>query len=493
MGVSIVALHGLSICFWCGCFCGYNSGIISGLSKPLIECDFFPEYSPNGDLISDSSKKQSLFRGVLTATVLCGGMVGSLLGVPIADKYGRKKALNMFSLLGCTTAFLYLVEDFWVHVSLRFVAGLCIGVYYMLCPLYITETVHVASRGRVGTALQISICFSIFLAQFVNWISKSDYDATSHDPDQFCVAKSIWQLEFALGAIPAIVAFLYTYFILPESQMWIERSRFSRRYNDSVYGTPVESTPTFTRPLLGQRESPETFHDLAFEEEFGQSGEAPNGRLDDVEDSSSWFRLFCSPEGTKWAKIAIGLAVTSQLTGINVVIYYSPQIFAEAHIKNELLATFSVVGLWNFLSVFVSTLFVDRVGRKPLMVVGLLLMTVASFLLALVFGSLNEATMKSTLAICCILVYIFGFEIGPGALFFLLASEVFPRSFRGGGISFANLLSWIFNICVSFGFPILSSVAGLSCMFYTLAGVGTLSVVFTYWILPETKGTRSVD
>jgi len=189
------------------------------------------------------------------------------------------------------------------------------------------------------------------------------------------------------------------------------------------------------------------------------------------------------------------LPAANQLTGINAVIFYAPKIFASAGLEgNPLLWTFALVGTWNFLSVFVSFLLVDRLGRRPLILFALMLMASAALMFSIAsWPNLVEEKLAQPLEIVAILSFILAFEIGPGPLFFVMATEAFPKEISKSGLSFTNGLSWIFNLLVSFGFPILKSdnVAGISGTFLVFAGAGYVTCFLIFMLLPETKASKA--
>lgn len=209
------------------------------------------------------------------------------------------------------------------------------------------------------------MCFGIVLAQFTNWALKQDYDQSSHDPSRFCVSEYNWKLQLTVGAAPSILLVAYAWFVLPETNHWLFTSGRVVRARDSL---PSLSTT----PLLPR-------------------GNADSVEVDSEGESSSeseflWRDLFHSAEGFVHARIAIGLAMCVQITGINAIIYYSPHIFKDANIDNVLIVTFSVVGVWNFVTVFVATALIDRLGRRVLMIAGLTLMTVGAFSLGIAYA-----------------------------------------------------------------------------------------------------------
>jgi len=282
------------------------------------------------------------------------------------------------------------------------------------------------------------------LAQLSNYLFHQDISLSLSD--------EAWRIQFALGAIPGLLLFLYS-FVVPESPKYCPGSSAKILLTDSQ-----------VEPDSASRTSMEA-------------------------------KGFFHSSNIKWIAVGTILPAANQLTGINAVIFYAPKIFASAGlVGNPLLWTFSLVGTWNFLSVFVSFLLVDRLGRRPLILFALALMASAALLFSIAsWDGLIEEKFAQPLEIVAILSFILAFEIGPGPLFFVMATEAFPKEISKSGLSFTNGLSWIFNLLVSFGFPILKSdnVAGISGTFLIFAGAGYIACVLIFLLLPETKVSKS--
>jgi len=238
------------------------------------------------------------------------------------------------------------------------------------------------------------------------------------------------------------------------------------------------------------------------QEEEGSRGYVPMaGSVDDKEDAphrghevhseplspqhGGWTELF-SRKGAKSLFVAFVLAMAAQMTGINAIIFYAPNILKDADLSNVLLVTILVVGVWNLLAVFISFALVDKLGRRPLMLGALIVMTIGTGILSLAYFAFPAN--KSAIAILSIILFIGAFECGPGPLFFVMASESFPDSIREEGLSAANAMAWIFNIIISFGFPVVNDAAGSAAVFLIFTIAAALSVFLIFFFLPETKG-----
>eukprot|EP00736_Rhodelphis_marinus_P006394 Rmarinus@m.2787 len=153
---------------------------------------------------------------------------------------------------------------------------------------------------------------------------------------------------------------------------------------------------------------------------------------------------------------------------------------------NKLIITMFIVGLWNFLSVFASLPFVDKVGRKPLMVLALWLMLLGHVLMAVMFLAVDEDD-RIGMAIPAICIFIFGFEIGPGPLFYVLASEMFPEDIREAALAYSNAWLWCFNLLVSLLFPVSADAFGGAAAFSFFAIMTAAAIWFVRTFVEETK------
>eukprot|EP01126_Amoeba_proteus_P015802 TRINITY_DN1715_c0_g1_i10.p1 TRINITY_DN1715_c0_g1~~TRINITY_DN1715_c0_g1_i10.p1 ORF type:complete len:295 (+),score=39.46 TRINITY_DN1715_c0_g1_i10:497-1381(+) len=186
------------------------------------------------------------------------------------------------------------------------------------------------------------------------------------------------------------------------------------------------------------------------------------------------------------------LAAILQLTGINAVMYYGPQILKT--LGNEYALTIGV-GAWNFLSTFIAIFLVERLGRKPLMLGGVLVMSLSLIVIGLVFQYVTEPTPKAVGIGLSLAFFIAGFEGGPGCLFWVIVNELFPEEYKETAASFANILQWAFNLLVSLLFPIISQPdkIGKPGTFYLFGAVGAVCFLYSLFFLPETKQVENWD
>lgn len=267
-----------------------------------------------------------------------------------------------------------------------------------------------------------------------------------------------WRWMFATGIIPSVLFFAGLFFI-PESPRWLYKA-----------GRKTESLKVLTRiggETLAKAEILEIEESLK-----GDSSSVAIGEL-------------FKPSARKVMLIGFILAVLVQVSGINTVIDYAPKILLAAgvEIKNALLQT-SLVGLINFIFTFVAILFIDKLGRKALYLIGSLGMVVTLVMLAISF----YLKMEGIFTLICILLFIAFFASCIGPVFWTLVSEIFPNRIRGKALAFASFTQWIFNFLIVLLFPhFLASVGGTKTFMF-LAFMSLLQFLFTWLYVPETKG-----
>jgi len=427
-----------------GCIYGYNTAIIAGLSTPLIDHQFFSDRSPSS---------RASFNGLLTASILIGGLIGTALSVPLSNRVGRKIS---FIVCGCicvigAVGMGVLGQAFAALVALRALLGVSVGMTATLCPLYNAEVSPVEKRGMVGTVYQISVVFSILLAEVINFAFNPSNNPT--------LAPWKWQVQFILGATfgTALVALAI---MVPESGVWKKyrekkkekrRRQLSRRRSTSVAG----ETAT---PLEQQR----------------LTSEPPPNR--------GWRGLF-HVSNLRWLSLAWILAISNQLTGINAVIFYAPKIFTEAGFESQaLVLTVAVVGTWNLIAVLFSLPLIRKYSRRHMMLGALLIMASGMALISIVHASIPSR--RAIPSIVAILLFILGFEVGPGPLFFILAAEAFPTHILHAGLNLSNQCAWLFNILVTFCFPLLTQATGSATTFGIFCIICLATCAALYFLLP---------
>jgi MFS transporter, SP family, arabinose:H+ symporter len=379
------------------------------------------------------------------SSLLVGAIVGAFGSGVLSDMYGRKKVLifvALFFAVSCT--FTALATSSVIFISARVFGGLAVGAASVLSPMYVAEVAPPRNRGMLVAIYQLAIVLGILCSYTINY--------GLHNID------NNWRWMFATGIIPSVLFFVGLFFI-PESPRWLYKA-----------GRKDDSLKVLTR--IGG----ESLAKIEIEE----ISVSLKGDMTSV----SIGELF-KPGVRKVMLIGFILAVFVQISGINTVIDYAPKILLAAgvEINNALLQT-SLVGLINFIFTFVAILFIDKVGRRTLYLIGSMGMVVTLILLAISF----YLKMEGIFTLICILAFIACFASCIGPVFWTLLSEIFPNRIRGKAIAFASFTQWIFNFFVVLLFPhFLASVGGTKTFLF-LAIMSLLQWVFTFLYVPETKG-----
>jgi sugar porter (SP) family MFS transporter len=385
----------------------------------------------------------------VVSIVLVGAMSGALAGGIIADRIGRRATLVWGGIIFIVGSILApLSPNVMALILARGLLGIAIGFTSVTAPVYVSELAPPQSRGMLIGLYQFALTIGIALADLVGY---------------WLAGQQSWRLMFGIGAIPALL-FLVMVVTVPESPRWlfahnreVEAQRVLRTYTDEA-GV------------------------LILVDDIRKSLQTTVERR--------WSALWSRPVRGSLL-IAVGFTVLQQVTGINTIIYYGPQIFSLAGIttnKNAIFATL-LVAITNVLATVIALGLVDRVGRKPLLYAGVGGMTVSLFVLAACFHNQNAlGASLGIVATVCLMVYITCFAFSMGPIAWILASEVFPLRLRGRGMAAATLGSGTSNFIVSLTFLSLIHAAGNALTFAIYGAFCVLTLLFVRFFIPETKG-----
>lgn len=413
---------------------GFDEGIIAGAHEALKR----------------EFEISALAVGFMTAAVPLGAVVGALASGRLTQTYGRRRVL-----LGAAIIFFVgslvaaAAPTIWVLVLARLLLGLAVGVASMAAPLYIAETAPKRLRGAFVSAFQLAVTVGILVSYMVGLAFSGNDD---------------WRLMFAAGALPAIVLFFGLLF-LAESPRWF-----------ALNGRWDEARRSFVA-IHGKYATQEEI-DLAIREmQEAVAGEAKRGKLGDL------FQPLMRPA----LIVAMGLFFLQQLSGINAVIYYAPQIFKEtgfADHATQLLATIGI-GVINVAMTVVGMWLVERIGRRRLLLIGFAGTTVS---LAAIAATIAPGGGDEIVSFIAVGVFIAAFAVSLGPLPYVLMSEIFPLDVRGPGMALASITNWGFNFLVVFTFPELLAHIGVAGTFGIFAAMCFVGIVFSWLLVPETRG-----
>ncbi|MBP7827888.1 MAG: sugar porter family MFS transporter [Verrucomicrobia bacterium] len=447
-----------------GLLFGFDTAVISGTVERVKQ-----QYG-----LSD------LLEGWFTSSALVGCILGAAVAGMLGDRFGRKPTLLAASVFFFVSALYSTIPPtFTVLVIARWVGGLGVGMASVLAPLYISEFAPPRHRGRLGALYQLSIVIGILLAYLSNWlILRLGQDHPMAFGGQGWGHKifvaECWRAMFGAEMVPCVIFFGLLLF-MPESPRWLLKA-----------GKEAQGLALLTRvsgPTVAQRELAEIQAGLAREEGSVRELFRPGLRIALL--------------------VGVMLSVFGQLSGVNIVVYYGPKILATAGYADAAALLGQVgFGIINLVFTIFALLVIDRWGRRPLLIGGMAVVTVALVVLGGLFlwgaspAGPGEALVVSRavglwigLVIC---VYMACIALSICAVIWVLTPEIFPNRVRGRAASIATFANWSTNALSAQLFPWYSAQLGMHSAFFTAAAICSVATVFFWKFVPETKG-RSLE
>lgn len=389
--------------------------------------------------------------GWVASCALIGCIVGAMFAGKLSDKIGRKKVLILSAILFAVSSLgIAIPMSLNWFVFFRLIGGLGIGIASMLAPMYISEIAPAKIRGQLVSINQLGIVSGILLIYFVNatiagWHNEAWNISTG------------WRWMFGSGVIPSII-FLVLLFFVPESPRWLaqkERWDVAELILSRVSGSQKAKV------------------------ELEEIKAALN-----IEKTS--FSDILKPGVRKPLMIGIILCIFSQVTGINAIMYYAPEIFkSTGDASGSALMQTVLVGVINVLFTLVAIKYVDRWGRRTLLLIGCIGMAIC---LAIVGSAFYFGFAQGYLVLIAILAYISFFAISLGPLAFVVISEIFSNRNRGMAMSVCIFFLWASVYLVSQTFPMLLDSIGSAFTFWIYMVMAVFAFVFVFKMIPETKG-----
>ncbi|UMB61798.1 D-xylose transporter XylE [Lutibacter sp. A80] len=439
-----------------GLLFGYDTAVISGTVSSLES--FFVLPFGLGEMEANARL------GFVVSSALIGCVIGGVLGGLVSKKLGRKNglilaaSLFLFSAIGSAMPEMLLkpIGDgdhtfIYIFIVYRIIGGIGVGLASMLSPLYIAEIAPAKSRGKLVSMNQFAIIFGMLVVYFVNYY-------ISRQGDDTWLNLVGWRWMFASEVIPASLFLIMLFFVPDTPRSLMLKSKPEKALKVLIKVNGVEEG----KKILA---------------EIQNTVESHSGKL---------FSF-----GITVIVIGILLSIFQQFVGINVVLYYAPEIFKSmgSGTDTALLQTI-IVGAVNLLFTVLAILTVDKYGRKPLMIVGAAGMAISMFALGTTFFMESVGIG----ALIFMLIYVASFAMSWGPVCWVLLSEIFPNKIRGKALAVAVAAQWISNYLVSWTFPMMDKNTYLLEKFnhgfaYWIYGVmGVLAMVLVWKFVPETKG-----
>ena len=409
---------------------GFDTAVISGAEKAIQQL----------------WRLSAFEHGFTISIALIGTVLGALLGGIPSDKLGRRRTLIWIAVLYFVSALGAALAPGWgAFLLFRFLGGLGVGASSVTAPLYISELSPAASRGRLVALFQFNIVLGILIAYLSNYLL-ADSGAAA------------WRWMLGVQVLPA-AAFLFLLFRVPESPRWLITNRGR-----------VEEARAILRIINPATVDEDVRAILAAQAEEGQEGEA----------------LF-SKKHLSPVLLAVLFAVFNQVSGINAILYYAPRIFEMTGLgTSSALLSSAGLGLINFLFTLLALNFIDRFGRRKLMLIGSVGLIVTLGLVARAFYS--EQFTGFTVPIL-LFVYIAFFAFSQGAVIWVFISEIFPNSVRAKGQALGSSTHWVMATLIAFTFPYFAEYLGGGTTFLFFCLMMVLQLIFVWRFMPETKGT----
>lgn len=441
-----------------GLLFGYDSGAVNG-TQPGLKSAF---------ALSEGGL------GFTVGSLLIGCFVGAFFAATLADQIGRRNVMRIAAMLFLVAALIQgLTNDHTLFVIARVAGGMAVGAASVLSPAYIAEVAPANIRGRMTTVQQIMIITGLTLAFLVNYaLAAAAGDSTS----ALWGGIAAWRWMYLMQAVPAAI-FLVALFFIPESPRYLVSK-----------GRTLEAGEVLTR-LFGAAEASTKLAEIR-----ASFSEDHKPRLKDV----------LAPAGTKgflglrpivW--VGIMLAVFQQLVGINVIFYYGATLWQLAGFTEADSLLINIVsGAVSIAACFVTIAVIDKVGRKPLLLIGSAGMAVTLFAMVYAFsqggldadGNLVLSAGLGTFAVVAANLYVIFFNVSWGPVMWVMLAEMFPNQIRGSALAVAGFFQWFANYLIAQSFPLMAAGIGLAASYSFYAACAVISFFLVQRFITETKG-----
>ncbi|ANZ98509.1 MULTISPECIES: sugar porter family MFS transporter [Brochothrix] len=435
----------LSLVTWISTFggllFGYDTGVVNG-ALPYMAA-------------SDQLNLTPVTEGLVASSLTFGAAFGAIIGGQFSDKKGRRKLIMYLAVMffiatiGCSIA-----PNIEVMVISRVLLGLAVGGASVTVPAYLSEMSPANRRGRMVTMNELMIVTGQLMAFTFNAILATTFGDVSH----------IWRYMLVIATLPAVILW-FGMLVMPESPRWLASKG---RFGEAL------------AVLLQVREKEEAHEEIEeIKQHLEEEDAIQKARWKDL--SIPWIRRIVF--------IGIGIAVVQQITGVNSIMYYGTQILKNAGFGTQAAIVGNIAnGVISVAATFVGIWLLGKIGRRPMLTIGLIGTTSALTLIG-IFSYVLEGSAALPYVVLSLTVTFLAFQQGAiSPVTWLMLSEIFPLKLRGLGMGVTVFCLWITNFLVGFSFPILLDAFGLSNTFFMFAVLGIGAIIFVRKVLPETKG-----
>lgn len=427
------------------------------------------------DAIQGEFDLGSTLTGFAVAVALLGCAFGAWIGGRLADRWGRTRVMFLGAVLFFVSSILSgIAFGVWDLIVWRIMAGIGIGIASVIAPAYIAEIAPAALRGRLGSLQQLAITLGIFAALLSDQVLQLSAGGASED---LWLGLEAWRWMFIVAVVPAAV-YGFLALRIPESPRYL----ISKGRRDEAVAV--------LQGVLGPDEDPE----------------ARVSQIEQTIEQDKKLEQQSSLKGPRFGLlpvvwIGILLSVFQQFVGINVIFYYSTTLWqAVGFDEGDAFTISTITSVTNVAVTFIAIALIDKIGRRPLLLVGSAGMAVCLGLMALAFtqstGPVDDPTLSGAwapvaLVAANLFVVFFGATWGP--LVWVLLGEIFPNRIRAAALGVAAAAQWIANFLITISFPPLLATFGASIPYLLYAAFAALSFFFVLGKVPETKGRELED
>ena len=439
---------------------GFDSGVINGTV----------------DGLQTAFDSDSVGTGFNVASMLLGCAIGAFFAGRLADRFGRRSIMRVAAVFFIVSAWgSGIAGGSMEFVVFRVLGGLAVGAASVLAPAYISEVSPAHYRGTLATVQQIAIIFGLFMAFFSNYLIAA---AAGSSMSELWLGFEAWRWMFWIELIPATI-FLLALFIIPESPRFL----VLHRQRDKA----IEVLTKLGGADAAVRKADEIDASLAADHH--------NPRFADLVDPATG-RI------RRLVWVGIGLATFQQLVGINVVFYYGAVLWQSVGFtESDALLINIVSGALSIAAVTAALLLIDRIGRKPILLIGSIGMSVTLAVVAYAFvnattsaaGDLSLEGVYGPMALIAANAYVMFFNFSWGPVMWVMLGEMFPNQIRGTGLAVSGLAQWGSNFAITMTFPMMLAGIGLAGAYGFYMACAIISIVFVIKMVHETKGIELED
>jgi major inositol transporter-like SP family MFS transporter len=427
-----------------GLLFGFDTGVING-ALPFMATPGQLDLNP-------------LWQGIVASSLIAGAAIGALSGGRLADGIGRRKTILILAVVftvaaaGCALA-----PDRYIMTIARIVLGLGVGGASVTVPVYLAEISPADRRGRLVTRNELMIVSGQFLAFVSNAVLAQVLGGSGHT----------WRVMLAMAVIPALALWIGMK-LMPESPRWYAMK--------GRHAEALRVLESVRAPGTAQAELDEILEVVKRESE---------------QDRATWGDLLAVSWIKRCLLIGIGIAVINQITGVNSVMYYGTQIIQKSGVDiDEAILVNTANGLISVIAMLVGIWLLGFVGRRRLVLIGLVGTTCAHVAIGAVANAMPESSLKAYVVLGLTVTFLAFMQGAVGPATWCLLAEVFPSRVRGLAMGTAVACMWVTNFIITLLFPwaVSDDGIGIASTFYVFAALGAAAIVWGLKYLPETKG-----